>query len=244
MKTTLILLQIFLVPTFAVAAIDLKLASQKLDDLYRSNSSQGIMEMNTKSGTNQRRLKLKVWSKGKNLSLIVIQDPPRESGSATLKVDKNLWNYLPKIGRTVRIPTSMMLSSWMGTDFTNDDLVKGSSFEEDFNSKDGGLSKSPAGQKIIYEVKPGKVGRWQKIEIIVNSELLPLQSQFFDRKGRLSRTMIYSDIQTMGGRKIPSRIMLKVNDQDARETEIHYVEMKFDIEIKDDVFSLSRLEQK
>jgi len=85
-----------------------------LDDLYRTSASTGHVELIAKTETQTRHLKMRVWSKGKDKSLIIIDEPAREAGTATLKVGNNLWNYLPKISRTMRIPPSMMLSSWMG----------------------------------------------------------------------------------------------------------------------------------
>src|ERR1039457_5988109 len=104
----------------------------RLDDLYRSSASTGHVELFAKTETLTRHMKMRIWSKGKDKSLIIIDEPAREAGTETLKVGNNLWNYLPKISRTIRIPPSMMLSSWMGTDFTNDDLVKDTSYERDF----------------------------------------------------------------------------------------------------------------
>jgi P-type Ca2+ transporter type 2C len=98
----------------------------RLDDLYRSRSSVARIELQVTRPRATRRLRLKAWTQGEEQVLVVIEAPPREEGTATLRVGENLWNYLPRIARTIRVPPSMMLGSWMGTDFTNDDLVKGS----------------------------------------------------------------------------------------------------------------------
>jgi outer membrane lipoprotein-sorting protein len=186
---------------------------------------------------------MRVWSKGKDKSLIIIDEPAREAGTATLKVGNNLWNYLPKISRTMRIPPSMMLSSWMGTDFTNDDLVKDTSYERDFDTRIAGRSNDPNGWKGVMEVKPGVVGRWQKIEWVVNEEgTLPVVAQYYDRKGRLARTMRFTDVKMMGGRKIPTRVLLETVDQPGHLTELRYLDMKFDVKLPDSLFSLSQLE--
>ena len=215
-----------------------------LDELYRSSSSVGKIEILVKTETQERHLRMRIWSKGKEQSLVIIDEPAREAGTATLKVGDNLWNYLPKISRTIRIPPSMMLSPWMGTDFTNDDLVKKSSFEHDFESQIEGPSEEPKGWKLVMNVKPGIVGRWQKIECLIDNEYLPHIARFYDRKGRLARTFEYSDFRVLGGRKIPTHIRLVSEDQPGHETELRYLEMVFDVNLPDSLFSLSQLERK
>lgn len=217
---------------------------RRLDDLYRTSASSGHVELIARTETQTRHLKMRVWSKGKDKSLIIIDEPAREAGTETLKVGNNLWNYLPKISRTIRIPPSMMLSSWMGTDFTNDDLVRDTSYERDFITRITGRSADPAGWQGVMDVKPGIVGRWQKIEWVVNEEAtLPVVARFFDRKGRLARTMRFTDVRTMGGRRIPTRVVLETVDQPGHRTELRYLDMKFDVKLADSLFSLSQLER-
>jgi len=217
---------------------------RRLDDLYRTSASSGHVELIAKTETQTRHLKMRVWSKGKDKSLIIINEPAREAGTQTLKVGNNLWNYLPKISRTIRIPPSMMLSSWMGTDFTNDDLVKDTSYERDFNTRIVGRSTDPNGWKGVMDVRPGVVGRWQKIEWVVNEEAtLPVMARFYDRKGRLARTMRFTDVKVMGGRRIPTRVILETVDQPGHQTELRYLDMKFNVKLPDNLFSLSQLER-
>ncbi len=125
---------------------------------------------------------MRAWSRGKDEALVIIEAPPREEGIATLRVGENLWNYLPRIARTIRVPPSMMLGSWMGTDFTNDDLVKESSLLKDFTSRLGPRSTTPAGWWLLLDVKPGVVGRWARIELLVSDETLPIEEKHFDRR--------------------------------------------------------------
>jgi len=215
-----------------------------LDDLYRTSASIGHVEMIARTETQTRHLKMRIWSKGKDKSLIIIDEPAREAGTETLKVGNNLWNYLPKISRTIRIPPSMMLSSWMGTDFTNDDLVKDTSYERDFDTRIIGRSLDPKGWKGVMEVRHGVVGRWQKIEWVVNEEgTLPVVARYFDRKGRLARTLRFSEVKMMGGRRIPTRVRLETVDQPGHLTELRYLDMKFDQNLPDNLFSLSQLER-
>ncbi|HEY7728048.1 MAG TPA: outer membrane lipoprotein-sorting protein [Candidatus Eisenbacteria bacterium] len=235
----------FALPAYADAAppdVDALLAF--LDDLYRSKSSTATMEIQAVSPRTARSLRLRAWTRGMDDALILIEEPPREAGTATLRVGKNLWNYLPRIARTVRIPASMMLGSWMGTDFTNDDLVKESSLRLDYTATIGGRSESPSGWWLTLEVKPGVVGRWSRIDLLVGDDRLPVEERHYDRKGRLARVMRFDEVKTMGGRRIPTHLVLTPTDEPGRKTELRYLAIAFDVKLPDDTFSLSRLERR
>jgi len=215
----------------------------RLDDLYRSKSSIARMELQVVTPRSTRSMRLKAWTRGEDEALIVIEAPPREEGTTTLRVGPNLWNYLPRIARTIRVPPSMMLGSWMGTDFTNDDLVKESSLRKDFEARIERRSDAPAGWWIRLDVRPGVVGRWARIDILVSDDDLPVEEHHFDRKGRLARTMIFDDIKMLGGRRLPVHLTLTPTDVEGQRTEMRYLEAQFDVAISDDTFSLSRLER-
>jgi hypothetical protein len=223
---------------------DVEAVLAHLDDLYRSKSSIARIEIRVISRRTTRTLRLKAWSRGEEEVLVVIEDPPREAGTATLRVGDTLWNYLPRIARTIRVPAAMMLGSWMGTDFTNDDLVKESSLHKDFVSRVDRRSEDPKGWWLTLEVKPEVVGRWARIEILVSDEWLPVEERHYDRRGRLARSLRFDEIQTLGGRRLPSRLVLTPTETEGQSTELRYLEIEFDVEIADDTFSLSRLEQR
>ena len=109
----------------------------RIDDLYRGKSSHAIMRMAVVTENWTRELELESWSMGKEKSLMRILSPRKEKGTATLKSGKQMWNYLPKVDRVIKIPSSMMGSSWMGSHFTNDDLVKESRMAEDYDFEYG-----------------------------------------------------------------------------------------------------------
>ena len=185
---------------------------QHLDDLYRSKSSIAQIQIDVTSARNTRTMRLKAWTRGEQEVLVLIEAPPREAGTATLRVGSNLWNYLPRIARTIRVPPAAMLGSWMGTDFTNDDLVKESSLRKDFVARIDRRSESPAGWWLTLDVKPDVVGRWARMELLVSDERLPIEERHFDRKGRLARTMRFDDVKMLGGRRIPAHIVLVPTD--------------------------------
>jgi outer membrane lipoprotein-sorting protein len=227
----------------APAPPDVEALLDRLDDLYRSKSSVARIELVATTARATRSMRLQAWTRGEDHALIVIDAPPREAGTATLRVGENLWNYLPRIARTIRVPPSMMLGSWMGTDFTNDDLVKESSLRKDFVARVDRRSAEPPGWWLTLEVKPDVVGRWAKIEILVSDDLLPIEERHFDRKGRLARTMRFDEIAELGGRRLPTHLVLTPEGSPDQRTEMRYLDVRFDVPVPDETFSLQRLEQ-
>jgi len=230
-------------PGAAPAPPDVDAVLERLDDLYRSKSSIARIEIAVVSPRTSRTMRLQAWTRGEDDVLVVVEAPAREAGTATLRVGQNLWNWLPRIARTIRVPPSMMLGSWMGTDFTNDDLVKESSLRKDFTARVERRSDDPPGWWLTLEVKPGIVGRWARIDILVSDERLPVEERHFDRKGRLARTMRFDEVKVLGGRRLPAHMTLTPADVEGQRTEMRYLDVRFDVKLPDDVFSLSRLEQ-
>ena len=227
----------------AVRAPDVETLLQHLDDLYRSRSSIARIQLEATTARGTRTMRLKAWTRGEEEVLVVIEAPAREAGTATLRVGNNLWNYLPRIARTIRVPPAAMLGSWMGTDFTNDDLVKESSLRKDFVARIDRRSTAPAGWWLALDVRPNVIGRWARIELLVSDERLPVEERHFDRRGRLARTMRFDEIKVLGGRRLPSHISLTPADNEQQRTDMRYLEVIFDVTLPDDTFSLSRLEQ-
>jgi outer membrane lipoprotein-sorting protein len=226
--------------------LDLEAAVDHYEDLYRSDSSISESKLVITRPKQTRTMQMKIWTRGKDKALIVVQAPARDKGTATLKVDKNLWNYLPRIRRTIRIPPSMMLASWMGSDFTNDDLVRESSYTEDYTYELSGRSDDPSGWLVTFVAKPDVVGLWNKFEIVLSDDgTIPLLARYYDRKDRLARTLRFSEVRDFDGRRVPSRMSLVPEDEDkeGHMTELVYLAMEFDIDVPESTFSLSRLER-
>jgi len=234
-------------PLMKDGILDLDAAVAYFEDLYRAESSHSRAELTMTTPRRERTLGMEIWTKGEDNALIVIQSPPREKGTATLKVGQNLWNYLPRIKRTVRIPPSMMLASWMGSDFTNDDLVRDSSYKDDYTYELVGPSEDPPGWLIRFEAKPDMIGLWKSLELVVSEDgRIPLLARNFDRKDRLARTMYWDEVKEFDGKLVPSRMTLIPEDEDkeGHKTVMRYLELHFDVDMPADTFSLSRLEQK
>ena len=218
-----------------------------VDRLWRSDSSQAVMSMTVKTSHYKRTMKMEMWSKGKEKSLVIIREPKKDKGIATLKVNENIWNYLPKINRVTKVPPSMMSGSWMGSHFTNDDLVKENTFEDDYISK---ISFSGKRDGLdIYEVTstphPDAPVVWGKVVMnIEKTKLIPLVALYYDEEGVLSRTMRFDDVQKNNSRHIPMRMVLTPEDKPEESTVVSYHSIKFDMNLSDKIFSLQNLQKR
>ncbi|PLX42373.1 MAG: outer membrane lipoprotein-sorting protein [Deltaproteobacteria bacterium] len=220
--------------------------SRKLDELYRSSSSRGEMTMTVATKHYTRTVSMKMWSRGLDDTLAVITSPAKERGTATLKRDREMWNYLPKIDKTIRIPPSMMMASWMGSDFTNDDLMRETSWEKDYTIS---LAQdAPEGAVgLVYIPKPDAPVTWSKVVGYMELDTyLPTSIEYYDEKGRLVREMTFEEPIKMGGRTIPRRVVLTPLSKDklGNSTILLYEKMEFDVPIEDNLFSLSALRRR
>lgn len=229
-----------------VDAPDLAKLLTRVEQSMQGASSVGTVTMTIKTTKWSRTLKMKMWGKGQDLALVRILDGgPREKGMMTLKRDKQLWNYLPQAGRVMKIPSGMLGDSWMGSDFTNDDLVHGTSIVRDFDAKLTGTIEYDKRPAWRIELTPKKTATvvWDKIEVTLDrATCVPLVQRFFDEDGKVARTMTLSDIKAIGWRQFPSRMTVKPAET-GRETSISYDAMEFDVAIPEDTFSLRRLQQ-
>jgi outer membrane lipoprotein-sorting protein len=215
---------------------------ERIDRLYRADSSYALMEMEIVNPNWERTLRMKAWSQGTEKTLIRILEPAKERGTGTLRIGNEMWNYLPKVDKTIRIPPSMMMSSWMGSDFTNDDLVKEFTFTEDYTFEYAQVEDPEAG-RLYIECTP-KEGRpivWEQVLLVVDAEtLLPVTEKFYDEQDRLMRTVSFREVKTFDGRTIPSVIELVPHDEKGK-TIMRYLEAEFNIDIPAGTFTLRNL---
>jgi len=200
----------------------------------RGLSTQMVMKMNINHEAYQRELKLRSWTEGKGKSLVVILSPAKETGVTSLRVENQMWNFFPKTDQTVRVPTSVMLQSWMGSDFTNDDLMKLSSLSTDYNHKL--IRTEKIGKENIHLIechpKPNAPVVWGKIKYWARaSDNLPVKEEYFDEKGKLVRTLQLSGFKKMDDRVTPTVLKIKNVDSPLDETVVTYEKILFDRQI-------------
>lgn len=215
-----------------------------VDRIMRGESSRGVATMDVVTENWERSMTMEVWSLGTEYSLIRITAPKKEEGTATLMADDEIWNYLPRVDRTIKIPASMMMGAWMGSHFTNDDLVKESRLIEDYDievSHDGDREGVRVWELTLTPKEEAAVV-WGRIEYQVRqNDWMPTWARYYDEDGALVRTMSFSDYRQMGGRLVPAVMELIPEDKPEERTLVRYTELEFDIDIDENFFSLRAL---
>ncbi len=230
----------------ATTARDGREILRQMDDMWRGESSAAVFRMHIKTEHWERTLEIKAYSKGKELSLMRIVLPKQEAGTATLKVEDNIWNYLPKTRRVMKVPSSMMMGSWMGSHFTNDDLVRESRLEDDYEFE---LEELEIDGVAVYHLtllpKPEAPVVWGKIVLEMKQDpLVPIWQEYYDEDGILVRRAVFEDVQAVGERTLPMIMRIVPEDKPEEFTEIVYEKLMFDIDIADDFFSLQNLKRR
>jgi outer membrane lipoprotein-sorting protein len=213
---------------------------RKADEKVRGKTSYGEMSMTIVRPSWSREISFKSWTKGTEQSLILITGPNRDKGTVFLKKNKEMWNWRPTIDRTIKLPPSMMMQSWMGSDFTNDDLVKESSAVEDYTHRVLGSEKIDGYDcwKLELIPKPNAPVVWGKIiSWVEKKDYLQLKTAFYDEDNYLVSTMTASDIRTIGGKKLPAVLTMVPESDPGHKTVVRYKDLVFDKAIEDRFFS-------
>lgn len=217
---------------------------KKSDDLLRGITQVGTYTMTIVRPEWQRTMKFKFWSEGTEKAFILMLEPAKEKGVTFLKIKNEMWNYIPKINRDIKIPPSMMLQSWMGSDFTNDDLVKESNVVNDYLHTLLGREKLAGFDvyKVELKPKPDAPVVWDKIvEWIRVADYVPLKAEYYSERGELIRTMLFTDIKQMSRRLIPARFELIEEKKPGRKTILILEDVVFDKPIAKSVFTKQNL---
>ncbi len=215
-----------------------------VDRIMRGESSRGISTMEVVTENWSRAMEMQVWSLGTDHALVRILSPRKDAGTATLKAGNEIWNYLPRVDRTIKIPASLMSASWMGSHFTNDDLVKESRLIEDYE-----ITLAYEGDRDGVEVwefdlvpRPEAPVVWGRISYQVRkSDTMPVYARYYDEDGELVRTMTFFDYRELGGRLVPAAMRVVPEDKPGEFTEFRYSEIEFDVDLDEAFFSLRRL---
>jgi outer membrane lipoprotein-sorting protein len=220
---------------------------RKADEKWNGEkSSESHMTMTIVRPTWERTIEFKSWTKGKDNALTLITAPAKEKGQAFLKRGTEMWNWMPSISRMIKLPPSMMADGWMGSDYTNDDILKESSIVVDFSHKIIGEEKIEGWDCWKIELIPheeaavvwGKIVKW-----ISKDELMQMKSEYFDEDGYLVKTELSQDVKVMDGRKIPTRIEIIPEDKKSQKTIVVLTSIKFNTPIDDSFFSQQNMKR-
>lgn len=216
------------------------------DKRLRGESSISQMTMRIVRPEWTREVSLTSWSKGNDMALILITAPVSEKGQATLKRDKEIWSWQPTIDRIIKLPPSMMSQSWMGSDFTNDDLVKESSVVDDYTQKFGQDSTidGRACWKVFLTPTEEAAVVWGLVICFVDKQdYMQLRTEFYDEDGYLVNTMLGQEPKMLGGKLLPSKMVMIPAEEEGRRTEIIYHDLQFDVDLTDDKFSIQSMKR-
>ncbi len=224
----------------ALAAVNAQALVRHVETQYEGRSAHGTFQMKVVTTSWTRTMTLEFWSQGRDKMLAKILAPMKDAGMATLKVGDQMWEYFPNIDRLMRIPTSLMGERWMGSDLTNDDLVKASKIDQLYTFK---VSKAtPAAVSIVATPKPAAAVVWGHLVYLIDpARELPIAIRYYDENGVLARTVTFSDPRRIDGRWLPMKMRFEPADRPGEFTEVAYRKLELDRPVPARTFSVEHL---
>lgn len=217
---------------------------KKADEKMRGTTSQGELIIKTVRPTWSRETVVRTWMKGNDMAVILVISPAKDKGIVFLKRKKEVWNWMPSLEKTIKLPPSMMSQSWMGTDFTNDDLVKESSIVNDYDHTIIGDTVVDGRNSYLIQMipKPEAAIVWGKLLVTIDKkDFLELHSRFYDEDGLLVNTMNGYDVKEMDGRLIPTRFEMIPADKPNQKTIMIYKKIQYNKPIDNALFTTERM---
>lgn len=217
---------------------------KKADDRAKGNTSVSSMTIQIVRPSWSREMAMKTWTKGNDLALILVTSPVKDKGIVYLKRKREVWNWVPAIERNIKLPPSMMSQSWMGTDFTNDDLVKEASIVEDYDHTI--VKDTVIDERSCYMIqmlpKPQSSVVWGKVLLWIDKkDFIMMHAEYFDEDGKLVNTMRGLDIKMLGGKLLPSKMEMVPADKKGNKTVLIYNSLEFDKNIDDNMFTTQHM---
>lgn len=212
---------------------------KRAEDQVLGRTFRGKLHMKIERPDSLREMEILSWTEGRDKALVKIVEPAKDQGIGNLRLALDLWQYLPKVERLIKIPPSLMLQSWMGSDFTNDDLVRTSSTYRDYTHQFAGYEMIDGVKtaKIICTPKPNAPVVWGKLEMWIDPvRAVTLRQDFYSEGGELLKSMTGSKIRKFGTHTIASRLEMKTVKKNTKTT-IDYMDATFDAKIDDSVFN-------
>lgn len=217
---------------------------EKTEQQMRGETMYSELTMTTVRPRYTRDVTMKTWSRGEDFSLILITAPARDKGTAFLKRQKEIWNYVPNIDRMIKMPPSMMSQSWMGSDFSNDDLVRESSTISDYRHSILREEVYEGRSCWVLELipKPESSIVYEKVLVWIDKQhYIQLKIENYDEGGSLVSTLFFSEVKRMGGRTMPTLMEMIPAGKPNQKTVIRYTDARFNAPIEDSFFSVQNL---
>ena len=223
--------------------IDAQTLIRQIETQYQGDTSHSTMHMKVVTDVYSREMSMEGWSEGRDKFLARILSPKKDEGVATLKIGDEMWNFLPRIDRLIKIPSSLMGDRWMGSHLTNDDLVKENKIDELYTFETEKIEDQVA--TIICTPKPDAAIVWGKVLYRVElTKKIPIAIDYYDEDGDLVRTMTFDHVENISGRWVPMRMVIQPTDKPDEKTELLYESLTFDAKFKDNLFSVQSLRRR
>ncbi len=210
---------------------------------WRGTSSHGEMTMTIHRPDWERSMSMESWSEGEKRSLVRVTAPRKDRGNGTLIDDNRMWSYSPKVNRVIKVPSSMMNQSWMGSDFSNKDIARTDEIVLQYDHTL--LSESEQDGVTIYEIQsvPHEEAAvvWGREVLTIRDDNVMVEQRFYDQDDELVKTLRTLEVREMGGRSVAARQRMEKEDTPDEWTEIAMDSVEFDVEMSDNVFTLSNL---
>jgi outer membrane lipoprotein-sorting protein len=225
------------------ADIDPRDLIQKAMDHWRGSSSYSEMTMTIHRPDWERSMSMRSWTKGEKTSLVRVTEPKKDAGNGTLLKDNNMWTFAPKVNRIIKVPSSMMSQSWMGSDFSNKDISKSTDIIDQYEHSLLETSEQDGHTVYVIESIPHEEAAvvWGKEVLVIRDDNVLLEQQFWDQDGVLVKTMKALEIKQLGGRTVASVIRMGKLDTPDEWTEMSVQDIAFDVSNPDSLFTLSNL---
>ncbi|SMF29121.1 hypothetical protein SAMN02745866_01875 [Alteromonadaceae bacterium Bs31] len=229
--------------SYAQAPPDAKKIIRAAMDLWRGSSSISEISMTIKREDWQRSMSMKAWTKGDKKTLVRVTEPKKDAGNGTLQVDNKLWTFTPKINRVIKVPSSMMGQSWMGSDFSNKDISKSTEVLDQYTLTLLDVIKEQGRSTFVIEAVPHEDAAvvWGKEIFVIRDDYVMMEQQFWDQDGVLVKKMMALEVAEMGGRPVATKIRMFEVDTPEQWTEMATSAIDFDVELADNLFTLSNL---
>ena len=243
MRSFLLLILLVISAPSAAEERDAKTIVRDAIDHWRGISSYTEMTMIIHRPDWERSMTMRAWTKGDDHSLVRVVEPKKDRGNGTLTDDKSMWSYSPKINRVIKIPSSMMGQSWMGSDFSNKDVARADEIIDEYEHTL--LGTEDVDGIVVYEIEaiPHEDAAvvWGSEVLRIRGDHVVLEHSFFDQDGELVKSLQTMEITEMGGRTIAKRQRMNKADKPDEWTEIQVIDVDYDIELKASLFTLSNL---
>ncbi|MGI9249232.1 MAG: outer membrane lipoprotein-sorting protein [Woeseiaceae bacterium] len=191
----------------------------------------------------ERSMTMRAWTKGQEQTLVRVVEPKKDRGNGTLTDDNSMWTFSPKVNRVIKVPSSMMGQSWMGSDFSNKDIARADDIIDQYSHSILGCEEIDG--ITLYEIESIPLEDaavvWGKEILKIREDHVVLQHAFFDQDGELVKKLVSLEVEEMGGRMIARRQRMVKTDEPDEWTEISVNDVEYEIDLKDSLFTLSNL---